>query len=94
MNIYQKISALFGRQYVFLVLPDDELVICHAYNLVYKMFAHPYNIGYRMFAHPYLPRTRAELLPGGKIGKGPIYVHGWHPITDKTFELFDRKEQD
>lgn len=83
MNIYQKISALFGRQYVFLVLPNDELVICHAYN-----------IGHKMFAHPYLPRTRAELLPGGKIGKGPIYVHGWHPITDKTFELFDRKEQD
>ena len=78
MNIIQRLFAIFGRQYVLLEFHDGKTMICHAYA-----------IGTRAFAHPYLSYTRVELLPGGKIGNGPSYIHTWYPITKKPCRLYD-----
>ena len=82
MNLFRRMLALFGRQYVFLEWYDGEIDVRHAYA-----------VGKKAYANPGMPKTRAELLPGGKIGKGPSYVRAWHPITRGTFELYDRVQR-
>lgn len=78
MNLFQRIFAFFGAQYVFLV-DFDHRICCRRAKAV----------GQRVFArrHGILADTACELLPQGKL-KGPIYVETWRPITSKTFGLY------
>lgn len=70
MNIFQRICAALGREYVVLNSYDGMHYVRRAYRL-----------GSSWFAHPYLPETRARLHPGGRLD-GRCYLTGWEPITD------------
>ena len=76
MNIFQRVLALFGRQYVLLIFHDGMKEVRRAYAL-----------GGRAYADPFLPETRTELKRGGET-HGRSYIHGWLPITRKTQSLY------
>jgi len=80
MNLFQKIAAWFGVQYVLLEFYDGRLELKRAYTL-----------GGKVFADPYLPCTRVQLLPGGRC-KGQCYVRSWIPVTERTFRLYGKAD--
>ncbi len=72
LNIFQRIAALFGRDYVVLRMHDKR----HRVRRVSWLCERP-------FAAPYLPETNCQLLPFGSL-IGPCYVESWLPVTPKT----------
>lgn len=77
MNPIQRFMAwAFDRQYVLLVMHDNSMPVCHAYQ-----------VGGKWYAHPYLPKTRCELKPGGEVF-GQSYIDGWKPATPLMFDHF------
>lgn len=75
MNIFQKIKAIFGVDYVYLIFHDGK----HKARSV-QWYQE------RAYSAPYLLETTCQLLPNGET-KGPIYIDGWLPITD-NMEVF------
>ena len=75
MNMFQKIAAYFGREYILLDMAVG-LRVCHSYKL-----------GECVYSNPYLSESRTELLPGGGV-VGQSYIFGWKPITKKSLKLY------
>jgi len=71
MNIFQKILSWIGRDYVLLVFHDGK----HKVRPVYWILDMP-------FSAPYLRDTSARLFKDGTL-KGPEYLVGWLPATEK-----------
>jgi len=81
MNICQLFCHwVFGWDYAILIFYDNKMPVKRAYKL-----------GGKTYASPYLSETKTELLPGGKVF-GQCYIHGWRPVTPRTFTLFEQVE--
>jgi len=82
MNIFQRIAAMCGREYVFIVATSGERQMVRARSIGCGFYARTYAL---------LPYTETLLLPGG-VAKGPLYVRWWEPITRKSRELYYEAE--
>jgi len=77
LNLFQRLRALFGKDYVVLIHHDGEHMIKPVQWL-----------GEMAFSAPYLQKTRGRLLANGGYD-GRNYIRGWLPITERTKKLFE-----